>query len=121
MTDIGLPYQLPLTGNLFQYQNLTALIYSVQQSDGAVLPDWLHFNATSLQLQGTPNLTDAGLWTLAVIAANARGAQAQVIFNLRVESFPRVNQPIAAQLAGVNLPYALSIPAIRFRMTMMSR
>ena len=114
LAGIGFPYQLMIAGNTFQYPNLTALAYFAQQSDGARLPAWLQFNATALVLQGTPNMTDAGLLTLAVIAANNRGGQALVNFTLRVEAFPRVNQPILAQLVGVNLPFILNVPTNTF-------
>ena len=105
---------MTIAGNTFQYPNLTALAYFAQQSNGAGLPTWLQFNATALIFQGIPNLTDAGLLTLAVIAANNQGRQAQVTFTLRVEAFPRVNQLILAQLAGVNLPFILNVPANTF-------
>ena len=114
LAGIGFPYQLMIAGNTFQYPNLTALTYFAQQSDGAGLPAWLQFNTTALKFQGTPNMSDAGLLTLAVIAANHQGGQAQVNFTLRVEAFPRVNQPILAQLAGVNLPFILNVPTNTF-------
>jgi Ca2+-binding RTX toxin-like protein len=53
-----------------------SLSYYAISGDGDPLPEWLHFDASSLTVSGTPAAGDAGAHELILIAADSNGAAA---------------------------------------------
>lgn len=97
LAAIPLTDQIGTEGSAFSYQlpanaftdidNGDILSYSASLLDGTPLPDWLSFNATTLQFNSTlPTLPDgaAGLWEVRVTATDTAGASASSAFRLDV-------------------------------------
>ena len=110
LADIGQSYQFTLPADAFSNPGNEKLVYSASQQGGAALPPWLTFNASRQQFSGVPNSTDAGDYSLAVTAVDPLGLSAVALFQLLVENFPRLNQPIIPLLAGINLPFTFNLP-----------
>ena len=110
VAGIGLLYQWAVPGQTFIDPLGRALSYEIQSSGGKPLPDWLNFNPSIATLSGEPNATQAGQYGLALIAQNVDGAQTSLAFNLRVEYFPRLSQPLVSPLAGVGKPFTFQVP-----------
>src|SRR5262249_10035944 len=60
------------------------LSYSARRADGAALPTWLRFDATTRTFSGTPAATDAGLLQVRLIASDLAGAAADDVFSISV-------------------------------------
>lgn len=89
--------------------------YAAQQSNRVPLPSWLTFNATALRFRGKPNITDAGTYSIVVIAGDHYQGQVTTNFILVVENFPTVNQFLTAPLAGVGIPFNWVVSSNAFR------
>ena len=105
LAGINQSYQYAIAADTFTQEDKAVLVYSVQQSSGLSVPDWLSFNSTSRQLKGTPNITALGDYALQLVATNAWGAQARIDFPLTVEHFPKPGQRLEVPLAGVEIPF----------------
>lgn len=64
------------------------LTYAVSLANGSALPTWLHFDANTHTLSGTPTTADIGSLALKVVAADANGLAALESFNLVVNHAP---------------------------------
>ena len=114
VAGIGLSYQWSIPPQTFTDPLGRALQYFIRANASNPLPGWLNFNTTLDLLSGIPNATQAGEYGLEMMAQNVDGAQATLIFNLRVEYFPRLNQSITGPLAGVGKPFTFQIPTDSF-------
>ena len=110
VAGIDLLYQWNIPSRTFTDPLGRALRYAIQSSGGKPLPGWLNFNTSMATLSGEPDSTQAGQYGLKLMAQNVDGAQAMLSFNLRVEYFPRLDQPIIPPLAGVGQPFTFVIP-----------
>ncbi len=109
LLNIGVPYTFTIPSNLFTETDQAVLQYSARQAGNSSLPGWLSFNSTSLQLSGWPNITEAGQYTLEIVATNPVGANATADFFLIVEHFPQVGDLIPSRLADVNQPFSWTL------------
>ncbi|MBE9210617.1 tandem-95 repeat protein [Nostoc sp. LEGE 06077] len=69
-----------------------SLTYSVTLENGAVLPNWLSFNATTRTFNGTPTNSEVGSLNIQVTASDNSGASISDVFNLTVTNNP-ISQP----------------------------
>ena len=113
VVNIGSPYRWTVPQNTFLNPNGGQLIYAAHWSSSA-LPAWLNFNNTARQFYGTPGVADKNQYQLSVTAIDQYGGQVSAEFTLVAEYFPQVNQSIAAQLAGVGIPFTLIVAADAF-------
>ncbi|HKB55756.1 MAG TPA: putative Ig domain-containing protein, partial [Ramlibacter sp.] len=60
------------------------LAYSARLADGAALPSWMQFDATTQSFSGTPANENVGTLALTVTAADLAGATADVSFTVAV-------------------------------------
>jgi hypothetical protein len=74
------------------------LTYKASLANGAALPSWMSFNASTRSFSGTPSNADVGTWSLQVTATDGSGAAASDIFNLVV------NAMIDAVVTGTQNP-----------------
>ena len=65
------------------------LRYSLIQANGAALPSWLKFNATTLNVTGTPGASDIGLLWLKLVATDPIGASVANPFNIEITDINR--------------------------------
>jgi len=88
--DEGQPFRLDIAPNFFiDADTSDPLQIELRQANGSVLPDWLHWDASQLMLQGVPQYTDTGKLQLALIATDRQGASSQVSFTLVTASINR--------------------------------
>ena len=84
---------------------------------GAPLPHWLHFDAASMTLSGTPGDADTGSVPLRLTATDAAGYAAYTDYTLEVANInqaPVLSQQPANQSAIEASSFALRIPAAFF-------
>ncbi len=116
IANIGVLYQYTVSATTFFSQEGFALFLSAQQSNELSLPLWLKFNTTTNQFLGRPNITDAGVYSLQVVASDDYQGQTAEVFSLIVEHFPSMNPAISLKppLAGVGLIFSWTIPSNAF-------
>ncbi|TNF38617.1 MAG: tandem-95 repeat protein, partial [Deltaproteobacteria bacterium] len=93
------------------------LTLSAERADGAPLPGWLAFDATTATLAGTPTNEDVGAVGLRVIATDAAGATASDVFTLTVLNVndpPLVVETPDPQVATEGVGFAWVIPGATF-------
>jgi Ca2+-binding RTX toxin-like protein len=86
-----------LPANAFGDVDGDHLVYGVQSYDidwGYVaLPAWLHYDAATATLSGTPAHADIGASMLVVTATDTHGATADMVFDLTVQAAPAAPPP----------------------------
>jgi Ca2+-binding RTX toxin-like protein len=88
--DEGSPFRLDIAPNFFiDADTSDPLQIEMRQADGSALPDWLHWDASRLTLQGVPEYANTGKRQLAVIATDRQGASSQVSFTLVTSAINR--------------------------------
>lgn len=89
------------------------IVLTATLADGTGLPDWLEFHSQTGELDGTPNLGDAGIFEIMIRATDLAGLETSTIFQLTVTPIPItqfdvrvVNSPTATTTNGetANLP-----------------
>ena len=93
------------------------LSYSATLANGAALPSWLSFNASTHTFSGTPLNGDVGNIGVKVIATDTAGASADQSFSLTVQNTndaPTVGVAIAAQTVLENSAINFIIPTNAF-------
>lgn len=65
-----------------------SLSYSAAQSNGAALPSWLAFNATTLTFNGIPGVGTAGTYEIRLSASDGRGGTLTDSFLLNIGAAP---------------------------------
>jgi VCBS repeat-containing protein len=76
------------------------LTYSAQLAGGEPLPDWLNFDPNTGIFSGTPVASDAGTIRIHLIADDSNGGTVSEIFNLAVNSLPRVTAVTSSSTDG---------------------
>jgi uncharacterized delta-60 repeat protein len=90
------------------------LIYTATRSNGAALPSWLHFDATTRTFSGTPTNGDVGTLAVKVTAADPSGASANDTFTLTVQNVndaPTLTNSIVDRYVVKDVPYTQTLPA----------
>lgn len=96
---------------------LSELTYKVTLDYGAPLPDWLSFDANTLQISGTPAKEQIGQISLRVAAFDIEGLMCDVIFDVNVVLYkhePQLNMPLSDYYGLVNQNVQFSIPQNTF-------
>ena len=93
-----LAYQIP--EDTFVDPDGDALTYTADLSSGDPLPAWLSFDANTRTFSGTPAASDAGIYTIRVIATDAIGAATPTSFTLEVQE--DVDAPAALNVSLLN-------------------
>ena len=114
LVNIGVSYNYTISNRTFSEADQAVLLYSVQQSNGQALPQWLSFDSITQQLSGWPNVTDTGSYLLEVSATNPVGAAASINFPLIVEYFPQVNNLLQPPLVAVGRGFNWIVPSNAF-------
>ena len=88
------------------------LLYNATQSNGQLLPSWLHFDAQALTFSGAPTAQDLGTLNVVVIATDSRHLQAQASlqFIISTNTPPQVKQSISDQSATVGEFFNYYVP-----------
>jgi Ca2+-binding RTX toxin-like protein len=93
------------------------LVYSAGQADGAALPAWLSFDATSGLLSGLAQGGDVGNVSVAMTATDPFGRSATQTFRITVESVndaPIPTEALAAQSVLEDTAFSYQLPADAF-------
>jgi len=90
--DSALSFTLP--SNAFTDVDGDTLTLSARLSNGAALPGWLSFNASTRTFSGTPSQSEVGTFTVRVTASDGRGGTATDNFDVTVTNVN--NAPVAA-------------------------
>ncbi|WP_269326187.1 putative Ig domain-containing protein [Chromobacterium piscinae] len=115
----GQPWQYTLPADVFKESIAgDALRYSIGMANGGALPDWLHVDAQSGQLSGTPRNAQAGTLALSVTATDQAGLSSQTTVNLQVTptyQAPTVSQTLPAQALTSGSAWSWTMPAGLFQ------
>jgi len=114
--DSAFHYELP-PGEFSAGSSSERLSLNVTLLDEQPLPDWLHFDADSWTLSGTPENGDVGALDVRVSARNAGGELAFDSFRLLVQNTndaPVAARTLADQSALVDSPFELHLPGETF-------
>jgi hypothetical protein len=93
----------------------TVRVYAIT-AEGERLPDWLHFDAATLTLSGTPSASDSGAHELLLIAADSSGEAVAGSLSLLVagaEQAPQAGLPEIAPTEAVRAAIAIDTPALQ--------
>ncbi|MFZ4650353.1 MAG: putative Ig domain-containing protein [Rubrivivax sp.] len=93
------------------------LTCTATQADGAALPSWLTFDATTRTFSGTPANGDVGYYDLKVTATDASGVQVADEFRITVANTndaPTLANPIADQTATEDQAFSFVVPVNTF-------
>ena len=113
--DAGYAFALP--PGSFTDDPGDTLTYAVTLASGAALPGWLHFDAATQTLSGTPLNADVGTLALQVTATDTSGAQTSDPFTLTVintNDAPTLAVPIPDTAAFETAPFILTVAANTF-------
>ncbi|MFH1300889.1 MAG: putative Ig domain-containing protein [Planctomycetota bacterium] len=82
----GTPFALNVSGFFSDANTVDGDLFTLSATlaGGAVLPDWLGFNAATGELNGTPGSTDAGTIEIVITATDLAGLEASSTFQLTV-------------------------------------
>ena len=97
-------YQFTAAADVFTDVDDNTLNYSAKLENGDPLPTWLSFSASTRTFSGTPENEHVGVLSVAMIAKDAAGDEAQSVFALTVANVndaPVVNNNIADQEADI--------------------
>jgi len=83
---LGRPFSFTLPSNLFSDPDGDIIEIRAFNSSGGVLNSWLSFDQTSQVFSGTPNINDAALLSISVVAADTQSYTKVVNFNVNVDS-----------------------------------
>ncbi|MFZ6820336.1 putative Ig domain-containing protein [Undibacterium sp. Ji22W] len=109
---------LPIGSNTFFDPDLgDALTYQVTLANGAALPDWLTFNASTMTLSGTPANGDVGSKDIQITVSDTEGASVSEVFTLRiinVNDSPMVTLPLSDVSVTEHQVFNFVVPANTF-------
>jgi hypothetical protein len=81
----GDPFSLQLASDSFAHADEGATVeLSAQSADGTPLPRWLKFDARTARFEGTPPLAFEGTLSFKVVARDAQGREAVLVFKVNV-------------------------------------
>ena len=93
------------------------LTYSATLTDGAALPNWLIFDATTLTFSGTPTNNNIGILDIIVTVTDASGAISSDTYQLTINDVadgPVLDIPIPDQTATEDDPFSFTLAAETF-------
>lgn len=110
--DVPFNFVVP-TGTFADVDLGDTLTYSATLADGALLPTWLSFNATTHVLSGTPLNNDVGTLNVAMKATDLGGLSATDTFVLAIQNIndaPTVATLLADQQVTQGTLFSLVVP-----------
>lgn len=110
-------FSLVIPGNTFVDPDGGALWYKLALAGDAPLPSWLHFDAASMTLTGTPGDADTGVLTLRLTAVDLAGQVASTEYTLNVANInqaPVLLQAPASQNVEDGVAFSAVLPANMF-------
>nr|WP_245217012.1 putative Ig domain-containing protein [Neoroseomonas nitratireducens] len=114
--DSAFTYQVP--ANAFADADAgDTLTYTATRADGAPLPSWLSFDATTRSFSGTPANGDVGAISVRVIATDSSGATISDDFTLTIANTndaPTLANAITDRTATEDSAFSYQVPAIAF-------
>jgi serralysin len=116
-TNQNAPFAFALPQGTFTDDPGDTLTYAATLASGAALPGWLHFDAATQTLSGTPLNADVGTLSLKVAATDLSGASTSDIFALTVVNIndaPTLAVPIPDATATEGAPFSLTLAANTF-------
>ncbi len=93
------------------------LTYTAELADGAALPGWLDFDATTRTFSGTPDNSNVGTLSLLVTATDTGGMSASSGFMMTVNNVndaPTIATALADQTATEDQPFTYQVPGGSF-------
>lgn len=93
------------------------LTFSANLANGAALPTWLSFNATTRTFSGTPDNAQVGSLDLRVTATDTGKLTASDVFALRVinvNDAPTVANPLVDQTVSEDAPFSIQVSSNAF-------
>jgi hypothetical protein len=113
---VGSAFSLTLPAGTFNDPDGGALTYSATGPNGAALPSWLTFNASTRTFSGTPTSTDVGTDNIQVSATDPAGLSANETFNIAVaaETPPALVTQTPNQNTVAGAAFSLTLPAGTF-------
>jgi Ca2+-binding RTX toxin-like protein len=112
------PFSIQVPANTFADQDANdTLTYHASLANGAALPLWLIFNATTRTFSGTPDDAQVGSLDLRVTATDTGTLSAADVFTLTVTNVneaPTVAAPLADQQATQGAGFSFVVPATTF-------
>jgi hypothetical protein len=111
----GKPFSLSLAVGTFTDPQGQALHYTASLSNGAALPNWLTFNATTKTFTGTAPATAQSL-SVKVTATDTSGLAASETFAASITPAPKISvtAQTAAQTISAGQAVSLALPATTF-------
>jgi len=104
--------------NMFADEDVgDALTLSASLADGAALPSWLTFDATTRTFSGTPDDAQVGSLDLKVMATDSENLNVSDVFTLTVTNMneaPTVAAPLADQQATEDAAFSFTVPNTTF-------
>ncbi len=98
---VGNPFAYVVPANTFSDADPgDTLSYSASQANGAALPAWLGFNATTRTLSGTPAGIDNGVLSIKLTATDGAGLTTSDVFDLTVSINTLIGTSGADTLSG---------------------
>ncbi len=115
IAEFDVPYSFTVPSQTFTDLDVgDTLTYSATLSGGSPLPSWLSFNNSAIHFSGTPSLSDGGILPIKIMASDSFGAQAETSFNLEVEHFPKLINPLQDQMADIGHTFFYAVPGSTF-------
>ncbi|MCJ2035345.1 putative Ig domain-containing protein [Methylobacterium sp. J-068] len=116
-TNEDAPFVFAVPAGSFTDDPGDTLAYAATLASGAALPAWLHFDAATQTLSGTPLNADVGTLALKVAATDPSGASTSGLFALTVintNDAPTLAVPIPDATAAEGTPFSLTVAANTF-------
>ncbi|MCX7086903.1 MAG: putative Ig domain-containing protein [Methylococcales bacterium] len=116
--SVNMPFSYTVAANTIIDPDVwDAVIYSANLSNGAALPTWLNFNATTRSFTGTPGTTDVGSQQFVLWGFDSYGLGVGEYVTLTVAAAnhaPTLATALLDQVAGQGSPFSYSIPSTAF-------
>ncbi len=84
------PYSYTIPGNTFEDDDMASVSYAALLNDDSQLPDWLSFDPEARILSGVPAISDAGVYSIKIIATNGDAENGSDTFKLTVNHVNRL-------------------------------
>jgi hypothetical protein len=115
IAGVNVSFDFSLPNDTFVDDDRDPLIFNVTGATGAGFPAWLHFNASTQRLTGTPSVNETGTLELHVSVRDPVGAEASTPLTLVVEHFPQIDESLTPPIMGVGKGYRWVVPVNSFR------
>lgn len=112
----GAAYAYTLPADAFTDPEGETLTITATQADGAALPSWLKYNATSRLLSGTPSNNDVGTVAVKFTATDPKAASVSATYSIKVKAANRApvyagGLPLVAQAATAREAFSYALPS----------